>query len=310
MTVSSDTAVCVDRRQAFIYNSPDSSEVNQEEMRNLIEICRPSTIEEALTLLARPAPRTAILAGGTELVGQADPSIEAVIDLSALGLDTIHLDGESLRVGATATLNDIAMSEPIQAFVGGHLARAAHAATSSLLRRQATLGGSIVTAQAPELLALLLALGAEVTVYAPQPTTLRLADLLSQPLSGAWLLTEVVVPRRPGLGVSVHSVRRTPSDAPLVTAAAALTIVDGPAQYVGIGLGGVGMQPMSLAGAEIALRGQSLSNRLIETAVEAAVAEAPSLTDHRASAQYRAHVTGVLLRRALADSWRAALDPS
>ena len=279
-------------------------------MRNLTEICRPSTIEEALTLLARPTPRTAILAGGTELVGQADPSVEAVVDLSRLGLGAIHLDSDALHIGAMATLDDIARSEHAQAFAGSHLARAAHAATSSLLRRQATLGGSIITRQAAEVLALLLALGAQVVVHSPRAATVRLADFLPQPPNGAWLLTDVVVPRRSALGVSIYSVRRTPSDAPLVTVASALTVTSGTAQYVGIGLAGVGLGAMPLVRAEAVLRGQALSNRLIEAAVEAAVAETPAITDHHASAQYRAHVTGVLLRRALADSWRAALEPS
>ncbi len=277
-------------------------------MRNLIEICQPSTIEETLSLLARPTPRTAILAGGTELVGQADPSVEAVVDLSRLGLDTIRLDGDTLRLGATATLQDIATNEQTRKFV--HLARAAHAATSSLLRRQATIGGTIVTEQAPEVLALLLAVGAEVVVHAPEALTLKLADLYRRPPEGAWLLTEVVVPQRPRLGVSVHCVRRTPGDAPLVAVASALAVGSDAPTYVGTGLAGVGLHPQTLAAAEAVLAGQALSNRLIEAAVEAAVGEAPTLADHRASAEYRAHVTGVLLRRSLAESWRAALDPS
>ncbi|MFN8471584.1 MAG: FAD binding domain-containing protein [Anaerolineae bacterium] len=279
-------------------------------MRNLIEICQPATIDETLTLLSRSSPRTAILAGGTELVGQGDPSIEAVVDLSRLGLDTIRLDADALRVGATATLESIAVADQTRAFAGGVLARAAHAATSGLLRRQATIGGSIVTAQAGELLAVLLALGAEAIVYAPQPSTWALADLTHQSLPGPWLLTEIIVPRRPRLGVSVHCVRRTPGDSPLVAVAAALIVSGGLAEYVGTGLAGVGLTPSTLGAAETTLAGQVLSNRLVDTAVEAAVIEAPELTDHRASAEYRAQMIGVLLRRALAESWRAALDPS
>lgn len=279
-------------------------------MRNLIEICRPESIEDALTLLARSAPRTVALAGGTELVGLADPSVEAVVDLSQLGLGAVRLDGDALRIGATATLETLAGHEDVRRFAGGALARAAHGATSSLLRRQATLGGSVVTGQASELLALLLALGAEVVVYAPEASTLPLADLCRQSPEGAWLLTEVVIPRRSHLGVGAHCVRRTPSDAPLVAVAAALTLTDGAAQYVGAALAGAGMRPTTLGAAEAALAGQVLSNRMIETTVEAAVNGVAAATDHRASAEYRAHVVGVLLRRALAESWRMALDPS
>ncbi|MFN8481923.1 MAG: FAD binding domain-containing protein [Anaerolineae bacterium] len=279
-------------------------------MRNLIEICRPETIDEALTLLARSSPRTTVLAGGTELVGQADPSVEAVVDLSRLGLDAIRLDDGALRIGATATLERIAGDEAVRTVAAGALARAAHAATSSLLRRQATLGGSVVTGQAGELLALLLALGAEAVVYAPQRALRPLAEVCQQPPDSPWLLTEVVIPRRSRIGVSAHCVRRTPSDAPLVAVAAALTLTNEAVEYVGTGLAGVGLAPARLTAAETALTGRPLNNRMIEAAVEAAMAGAPALADHRASAEYRAHMIGVLLRRALAESWRMALDPS
>lgn len=279
-------------------------------MRNLIEICHPESIEDALTLLARSSPHTVALAGGTELVGQADPSVEAVVDLSQLGLDAVRLDDDGLRIGAMVTLESLAGSEATRRFAGGALARAAHSATSSLLRRQATLGGAVVTGQASELLALLLALGAAAVVYAPVASTMPLAALCRRLPEEPWLLTEVVIPRRSRLGVSAHCVRRTPGDAPLVAVAAALTLNDGVAESVGAAVAGAGMSPTTLGAAEAALAGQVLSNRTIETAVEAAVDGVSPASDHRASAEYRAHVIGVLLRRALAEAWRMALDPS
>ena len=154
------------------------------------------------------------------------------------------------------------------------------------------------------------ALGAAAVVYAPVASTMPLAALCRPLPEEPWLLTEVVIPRRSRLGVSAHCVRRTPGDAPLVAVAAALTLNDGVAQYAGAAVGGAGMWPTALGATEAALAGQVLSNRTIETAVEAAVDGVSPASDHRASAEYRAHVIGVLLRRALAEAWRMALDPS
>ena len=49
-------------------------------------------LERALVLLARHETRTVPLAGGDNLVASADRSIEAVVDLQGLGLDSILLE--------------------------------------------------------------------------------------------------------------------------------------------------------------------------------------------------------------------------
>ena len=65
---------------------------------NLRQYFRPSDdgpedgLAQALELLARPDVRTVPLAGGDTLVGSSDPSVEAVVDLQALGLNELSLD--------------------------------------------------------------------------------------------------------------------------------------------------------------------------------------------------------------------------
>ena len=68
---------------------------------------RPTTLEEALTLLARPEARP--LGGGTVLTQKSDESF-AVVDLQALGLDKIRKVGGKLEIGATATLSLLLLS--------------------------------------------------------------------------------------------------------------------------------------------------------------------------------------------------------
>lgn len=291
-------------------------------MRNVTDIIRPSSVEEAVALLQRDTPRTAALAGGTTLVGEGSPEVGALVDLAALSLDYIRPNSQGLHLGAMTTLQELVDSEAVRAAAGGQLSRAAHASTSNLLRRQATLGGSLVSGRAPELATLLCALDARVALHAPQPSEAPLAALFA----ASWdvrhgLLTEVVIPARSTLGVGIHAVRRTPTDAPIVAVAAALALDGDRVQFVGLAAGGAVIDPpqgapprlptpwpLRFAVAESALAGKTLSNRLIDTAASLAAGDTPAIDDYLASAAYRRAMVSVLLKRALGDAWRAALE--
>lgn len=287
-------------------------------MRNLTEIVKPETIEEAVQLLDRETPRTVALAGGTEVVGDADSQVGAVVDLSGLGLDTLRVEADGLHMGALVTLAALADAPQARAVAGGHLTPAARVATSSLLRRQATLGGSLLTEQAPELAALLLALGAETVIYTPTASRRPLAALYqggSARCEG--VLTEIIVPQVAAEGVGCHAVRRTPSDAPLVAVAVALVLDGGTVRRIGLAASGALVpRPTNPNGprgwarrlerAEAALQGQALTNQGLEACVQSATSDLDLVTDYLASAEYRAAMVGVLLRRALGDAWHAA----
>ena len=58
-------------------------------LRELTEYHKPSTLDEALKLLRRTRVKTVPLAGGTSLVPEAAHDVQAVVDLSALGLSFI-----------------------------------------------------------------------------------------------------------------------------------------------------------------------------------------------------------------------------
>src|SRR5579885_157568 len=92
---------------------------------NVTEYYRPETVEDALRLLRRPGIKTAPLAGGTLLVGQRDDELQAVVDLRALGLNTISEQGNQIHVGAMVTLQALVDAPLAQEMAGGILAQAA-----------------------------------------------------------------------------------------------------------------------------------------------------------------------------------------
>jgi xanthine dehydrogenase YagS FAD-binding subunit len=88
-----------------------------------------------------------VLAGGTELLnwvrlGIAAP--ERVVDIGGLDdLRGITRDGDALRIGALATLNDVG-EHPLVVAHAGALASACLQAASAQIRNRATLGGNVM----------------------------------------------------------------------------------------------------------------------------------------------------------------------
>jgi xanthine dehydrogenase YagS FAD-binding subunit len=103
---------------------------------------RPATVDEALELLSRDG--AAVLAGGTDLAGQIDRGIREpslLVDLQDAGLGGIVVDGAGIRVGATATLTEVASAALVAPYAV--VATAAGLAASPLLRNQGTVGGNL-----------------------------------------------------------------------------------------------------------------------------------------------------------------------
>jgi xanthine dehydrogenase YagS FAD-binding subunit len=106
---------------------------------------RASTAETAVETLA--GPRTSVIAGGTELLNWFRLGIAAadrVVDIGDLDeLRGITRDGDELRIGARATLNE-AGAHPLVTQLAGALASACLQAASAQIRNRATLGGNVL----------------------------------------------------------------------------------------------------------------------------------------------------------------------
>jgi len=166
-------------------------------MATVVGYERPPTLAAALELIARPAH--VALAGGTALNAASISEPVVVVDLQALGLDTIEplADGR-LRIGATATLQQLADEPSAPAAVRDSARRE----LPSTLRAAATVGGCVATADSTsELFAVLLVHEMEV-----------------ETAGSVGLITAVTIDVR---GTSaVARAGRTRADRPIVAAAA------------------------------------------------------------------------------------------
>jgi len=107
-----------------------------------------STIEEAVSHLARYQGKADLVAGGTDILGKMKDRIlpvypEALINLKSVpGLDVIEEEDGVLKVGALAILEDIAHHATVKAGYTA-LAEAARRTASPHLREMGTIGGNI-----------------------------------------------------------------------------------------------------------------------------------------------------------------------
>lgn len=185
-------------------------------MARIATYSRPRSIDEALQLLE--ADRAVVIGGGVTLRARPVDAEANAVDLQSLGLDGIErVDDFTVRIGATATLQDIADSDDLPSA----LCSAARREQPSTLRHQATLGGLVATGSFDsELLALLLVHEAVVSLTSRAgDEEVALGELLAQlPLRAGRLVAAVTVSTS---GVSALArTAHTRADRAIVAAAA------------------------------------------------------------------------------------------
>jgi xanthine dehydrogenase YagS FAD-binding subunit len=106
------------------------------------------TVEDAVSILKRYGSKACLIAGGTDIVGKMKDQIlpsypEALVNLKTIpGMDAIREEGDLLKVGAMAILEDIAHHAGIRERYTA-LAEAAGRCASPHLREMGTLAGNI-----------------------------------------------------------------------------------------------------------------------------------------------------------------------
>lgn len=280
------------------------------------EYHRPSTIEEAITLL-QETEGSQPLAGGHSLVPAmklrvANPSV--LVDISRIpGLADIEETGDELSIGALATHQVVADSEVVTAG-WPLLAETAGQIGDPQVRARGTIGGSIAHADpAADYPTALLVLGA--TIHATSADGAReiaagdfFVDIFKTALEEGELITRVTVPPvGSGTGSTYLKVNHPASDYAVVGVAASVTVEDGVCSDVRLAVGGVVGKPVLVEGVSQALVGKAPSDDTIAVAADAVAAALTNpIGDLFASGDYRVHLAKIYARRALTEATRRA----
>lgn len=286
----------------------------------------PSSIDDALNLLAAQAPNVRLIAGGTDLLIEFELGVRppcGLIDLSRVpGLNAISIEPDRIRIGATVTHADIVADRRLRD-CAAPLVQACRHIGAPQIRNRATVAGNLVTASpANDTIPALIALDANVTLRSASGTrTLALRDFYLGVRKTVLRPDEMVtgIDFRPlqgaaGKGAGEYGAfvklgLRAAQAISVISAAATVRLDDhGRVLSARIALGAVTPTIVRVPAAEAALVGHPLDDAHLAAAAELCRATATPITDVRATADYRRDMTGVMVVRALrAIRERAAL---
>ena len=275
---------------------------------------KPETLEEALLLLKNYGARAKVLAGGTDLVvmmRERKLRPEYVVDLQALGLNYISLDGEGLKVGALTTIREIERSPKLKQSYP-ILPQAASQLAFLAIRNMATIGGNLCNAApSADMAPPLLALGTKLKLaHLGGERVVPIEEFFTGPgktaLEASELLLELQIPTLPPYSGGVylkHGVKGAQGLA-VVGVAAVITLEPDGEKFkdVRLALGAVAPTPVRARRAEILLQGQKIDSRLIEDAASLASDCSSPIDDIRGSAQYRREMVKVKTRQAIGEA--------
>lgn len=279
----------------------------------------PGGIDEALALLSRHGADAKVLAGGQSLVPLLNYRLakpRMVIDINALDLGAVGLEGDTVRLGALVR-HHILEESPEIAHACPLLGAAARLIGNVRVRSLGTVGGSLAHADpAAELPLVMVALDAHLTIRRGGGTrrigaSQFFTGYLSTSLEPNELLTEIEVPHTVGKGTALEELARRAGDFAVI-AVAVVVGVDrrGRVDEARLAYAGVGPQPLRAHRAEDVLVGHEPTAEWVARAAGVARGTMPTHSDAFASSAYRSLLVEVLGRRALGQAVGRALATS
>jgi aerobic carbon-monoxide dehydrogenase medium subunit len=273
-----------------------------------------TSVEHALALLAEYGPESNVLAGGHSLLPMMKLRLahpEALIDINELGeLAGIRIADGALVIGALARHADLLGC----AEAGEHfpiLHDAERVIADPIVRNRGTVGGSLCQADPSEdLSAVFAALRANLVVHGLGEDglgerTVAARDFFVGPyetvLEPGELLGEIRVPLTPASSSASAYVKvdRRAGDWAVGAAGAVVSVVDGVVVEAGIGLTALGAARFVAAEAEDFLRGGPPDEERLAEAGRIAAAHCRPAADQRGPVDYKRHLAGELVTRAL-----------
>jgi aerobic carbon-monoxide dehydrogenase medium subunit len=270
---------------------------------------RPTSVEEAVALLAEHGDDGRLLAGGHSLIPMmklrlANPS--HLIDLRAVPkLKGIEAAGGAIRIGAMTTQAEI-IGSALLADRLPILRETARQIADPQVRYCGAIGGNVANGDpGNDMPAVMMALGAEFVVRGPDgERTIAARNYYQGAFRTALAENEVLMAIRilvppAGHGSAYEKMKRKVGDYATAAAAVILVMEGGICRDARIALTNLADLPLFAEAAGQALIGTLVDDAATEKAVAAAVAITDPATDLRGPAEFRKHAASVMVRRAL-----------
>ena len=232
--------------------------------------------------------KTARIIGGMVWMKMGNRAVSTAIDLSGLGLDTIMENDEEFVIGCMTSLRDLETNEALDTYTHGAMKESLCHIVGVQFRNCATVGGSIYGRYGfSDVLTMFLALNASVELY--KGGIVPLSEYAQRPYDRD-ILVRVIVPKEQA-AFCYQSVRNSQTDFPVLTCAAAKT-AGGFRVAIGARPGKAVLYTLQPNAAET----PELTAARFAAEVRANIRTESNM---RGSAEYRNHLAGVLVKRAV-----------
>ena len=270
---------------------------------------RPSSVADAVRLLAELGDEARPLAGGHSLIPMmklrmATP--EHLVDLNSIAsLKGIGRQGDAVVIGAMTTQHELQQSSDIATLLP-ILVESAELIADPQVRYRGTIGGNVANGDpGNDVPALMMALGATYRLEGPSgQRDVAARDFYQSAyftaLETGEILTSVSVPVPPsGHGYAYEKLKRKVGDYATAAAAVVLTVSGGRVAACSIGLTNLADTALLAERAADSLIGSSLDDASIARAAELARSIMSPAADGRGPADYKIHVGGIMVARAI-----------
>jgi len=273
------------------------------------EYHRPSSLQDAVALLAQLGEEARPLAGGHSLIPVMKTRLAApehLVDLAGIsGLKFIRREQDLIAIGAMTTQSEM-IASLLLAEVLPIVRETSLLIADPQIRYVGTLGGNVANGDpGNDMPALMMCLDAEYQLVGPNgQRSVRARTFYLGAYDTARqndeILTEVRIRIPPkGHGFAYEKLKRKVGDYAVAAAAVMLTISNGTCRTASVGLTNVADTPLWAEAAALALVGTGLDRLAIANAANAAQAIADPASDGRGPVEYRRKMAGVMVQRAI-----------
>lgn len=282
------------------------------------ELHQPTTVDEAVALLAQYNGQSRVLAGGTDLLVKMkmehDHAEQVVYIGKIKSLRGIHEDADGVTFGSLTTFYDLQQSALIREKYRG-LSEGAHSVSGTQIKIMGSIGGNLCNASpASDSAPALLVHDAQVELTSSGGARwVALAEFFTGPgqtvrAAGELLTAIKLAPSKSHEGSAFLKLGRVAADIAKVSAAVRIVRNGDAVADCRVALGSVGPTPLRIHAAESHVAGSPFSLALAESAGQIASAAISPISDVRSTAEYRRRATSVLVRDALLAAWERAGD--
>ena len=268
---------------------------------------RANSVDEAESL-CKTNTDASFLAGGHSLIPAMKLRLSepgTLVDIAGIDeLKGIDRDGDIIRIGALTTHSEVKRSAAVNDACSV-LSETAGMIGDPQVRNRGTIGGNIAHADpASDYPGILLALGATIVTSSRSITVDDFfTGLFETALDEGELIKEIQVPvLGDGSGAAYAKFFNPASRYAVVGVGAVVSLDNGSCSSCRIGVTGAADHAFRASSAEDSLNGSDLGDDAIASAAAKIADGQEMLSDLAASADYRAHLCGVMLKRAISNA--------